>query len=278
MKQYTSKLDSLLENTGDMALKRRAREIILALDPQPGDKILEVGCGDGYYLHLLQNLGIKNLTLSGVDIDAAALESARKNLRSKKISLQVADLMKKLPFKANSFNKIVMSEVAEHLPNDVKGMKEVARVLKARGTYIVTVPNARYPILWDPLNKILETFFGTHIKSGFFAGLWNMHIRLYKEEDIVAAVRKAGFKVIEHKSLTYWCLPFNHYIVNLTARAIHSGKLDPKMKAALNKYEVKAKRPAFIDFAFKAVNVIDKLNDIAPVKKRGVGAFVLATK
>ena len=57
------RLANLLSNTGDMALKRRAGKIISSLDPKENDKILEVGCGDGYYLHLLLNLGIRNLNL-----------------------------------------------------------------------------------------------------------------------------------------------------------------------------------------------------------------------
>lgn len=277
-KKYLKRLDELLENTGDMALKRRARNIVVNLDPKPGDNILDVGCGDGYYLHLISNLGIKNLSLTGTDFDKDALESAKKNLKGKKINFVWSDLMKKTPFRANQFNKIVMSEVVEHLPDDVKCMKEVRRILAKNGTICVSVPNANYPLLWDPINRILEWTTGSHIESGFFAGLWNKHIRLYKPENLKSVMESAGFTVTLNKSLTYWCLPFNHYIVNLTARAIHSGKLSPSLKASVNKYELKPDRPAFLNFAFWLVNKIDNLNDIMPLKETGVGVFCVATK
>src|SRR5258708_1120827 len=135
----TQKLDVLLASTGDMALKRRARKIIQELDLQDNDKILDVGCGDGYYLYLLSNLGLK-LKLTGTDFDHGGLKNARKNL-GKEIPLIQADLMKKLPFKDSSFDKIVMSEVAEHLPDDVKGLKEVYRVLRPGGILCLTVPD-----------------------------------------------------------------------------------------------------------------------------------------
>ena len=277
-KPIEKRLELLLENTGDMALKRRARNIITNTNPQKGESILDVGCGDGYYLHLLSNLGIQNLKLTGTDFDKDGLKSAKRNLKNKKITLVWSDLMTKTPFRSNSFDKIVMSEVAEHLPDDVKCLKEVYRILKPGGTLCLSVPNANYPLLWDPVNKVLEFLTGRHIKSGFWAGLWNMHIRLYKPEQIKNVLQKAGFKVLQTKALTFWCLPFNHYLVNLTARAIHSGSLSPELKAAVNKYEKDPKRPLYLNFAFWLANTVDRLNDVIPHKTSGVGVFVVATK
>jgi ubiquinone/menaquinone biosynthesis C-methylase UbiE len=278
MSDIKNKLSDLLENTGDMALKRRARKVIEKLNPQPKDKILEVGCGDGYYLHLLSSLEISDMSLTGVDIDKDALKSAKNNFKGKKIKLLYADVEDKLPFSANSFDKVVVSEVCEHLKDDVKGLREIKRVLKKGGTCIVTVPNHRYPLLWDPVNWILEKLTGKHIEKGFFAGLWNQHKRLYTPKQIEKAVKKSGFSLKHKEAITWWCLPFNHYIVNLTARMIHSGKLSSQMKAAVNKYETKAKRPMFLDLAFSLVNMVDKLNDIIPIRNSGVGIFVLSEK
>src|SRR5688572_11785909 len=152
-KSSQKKLDLLLDKVGDIALKRRARRIIEGLDPKPNERILDVGCGDGFYLHLLSNLGIP-LKLYGSDFDQNALKSAKIVLKNYRITLKPGDLMKKLPFNDNYFDKIVMSEVVEHLPQDVKGLKEVKRVLKPGGTVCITVPNANYPLLWDPVNRI----------------------------------------------------------------------------------------------------------------------------
>jgi len=74
-----NRLEILLKNTGDMALKRRARNIVEELKLRNGDRILDVGCGDGYYLHLLSNLGL-NLKLFGTDYDEVGLNNARNNL------------------------------------------------------------------------------------------------------------------------------------------------------------------------------------------------------
>jgi ubiquinone/menaquinone biosynthesis C-methylase UbiE len=261
-----------------MALKRRARRIVEELDPKDGDKILDVGCGDGFYLHLLSNLGIK-LNLTGCDFDFGALRSAKKNLRGKKVRLIQADLMKRLPFRDESFDKIVMSEVAEHLPNDVRGLKEVYRVLKTGGILCLSVPNANYPFLWDPVNWVLEHFFGTHIKSGFWAGIWNQHLRLYTPLQIKKVVKKAGFKVKKVESLTWWCLPFNHNLLHFAARKLYGNGFSEDIAKAVSKYKTqKSKNPLFIEIAFRVVNWIDKLNDVWQVKGGGVGVFVIGEK
>ena len=277
-KRIEARLEELLANTGDMALKRRARRVIEELNPQSGDKILDVGCGDGYYLHLLSSLGLK-LELTGADFDPNALASAKRNLKGKRIKLiGQGDLMKKLPFKDNTFDKIVMSEVAEHLPDDVKGLKEVRRVLKRNGILVLTVPNHNYPFFWDPVNWVLENFFNTHIRSGFWAGIWNQHKRLYKPEEIKEAVEKAGFKVETVESLTWWCLPFNHNLLHFMARRLYGDTLSSSTTEAVSKFESSKKKPFLIETAFKIVNLVDRLNDLSQPKNRGVGVFVKARK
>lgn len=271
------KLDQLLDHVGDIALRRRAKEMILALNPTVGERILDVGCGDAFYLHLLSNLGIK-LTLYGSDIDPVALKSAKINLKGKKIIFKKADLMKKLPFKDNFFNKVVMSEVAEHLPNDVKGMKEIYRVLKKGGVLCLTVPNANYPFLWDPVNKVMETTTGNHVKDGFWAGLWFNHIRLYTVSQMQQVLEKAKFKVEKIKSVTFWCLPFNHHIVNATARIIYGKKVSMTVVKAVSKYEVNQPLSPLVRFGFGIFRLVDSLNDFYQPKDSGVGVFARAVK
>ncbi len=272
------KLNELLANTGDMALKRRARRIIEEVNPTDGDKILEVGCGDGFYLHLLSNLDIK-LSLVGVDIDKLALGSAKRNLKGKSVKLHWADLVEKLPFKNNSFDKVIISEVVEHLNDDVKGLKEVRRVLKKGGRLVLSVPNHNYPLFWDPVNWTLEHFFGTHIKSGFWAGLWNQHLRLYKPQEIRKVVEKAGMTVLALESLTFWCLPFNHNLLNFAAVKLHSGKMSPDLKKSINKFETGgAKKFSSVKLGFRIVALVDSLNNRWMPSDRGVGVFVVAKK
>lgn len=273
----SKKLYKLLDSTLDMALKRRAKLIIENIDPQPKDKILDVGCGDGYYLHLISSLGVKNLNLTGIDYDEKALKTARKNLKNKKIKFASVDLMTKSKLKTNTYDKVVMSEVAEHLPDDVRGLKEIHRVMKKGGTLALTVPNANYPFLWDPINRFLEFMFGAHIKSGFFAGIWNQHERLYTPKQIEKVVKKAGFKIKEVESLTFWCLPFNHYIINAGARILAKGVKNNAVSGA-NKFKPTEKRSLINQIYYSVASIVDKLNDIWTPKDQGNGVIVIAEK
>lgn len=274
-KNIQTKLKNCLERVGDMALKRRAKSIIEGLNLQDGQKILDVGCGDGFYLHLLSSLGI-NLKLTGADYDSRGLESARRNLGSKKIPLVQADLMKKLPFTSNSFDGVVMSEVAEHLPDDVKGFKEVYRVLKKDGVFVLTVPCQDYPFFWDPINWILQHLFKTHIKEGFWAGIWNQHTRMYKKEQVEKFMKSAGFKIYPSSVLTSWCLPFNHYMVNFVAKLFYANKLPKNLAKGINKFK-NNNQPFLIKLIFWLINNLDKLNDLYP-KKNGASIFIKARK
>ncbi|HEX6977541.1 MAG TPA: methyltransferase domain-containing protein [Patescibacteria group bacterium] len=276
-KNFNNNIIELLSTTRDTALKKRAQIILQELDVKKGDKILDVGCGDGYYLHLISTL-YKDVTLAGCDFDERGLASAKKNLKGNKIKLVKGDLMKKLPFPKNSFNKIVMSEVAEHLPNDLKGLSEVARVLKPGGTICLTVPNTNYPFFWDPVNWLLEHLADTHIKSGFWAGIWNQHERLYKPEKIRKIMEKAGFKVLKTETYTFWSLLFNHYLVNLGARILARNK-NTFLTQGANKFKSESDDISFLPWIYFCLSeAVDSLNDVWKPRNVGVSVFVKASK
>lgn len=274
-KHINRNLNLVLKSVGDMALKRRARKIIEGLELTEGDKILEVGCGNGYYLSLLNRLGVK-LLLTGIDVDKLALKDAKRFINDNKVKVILANASK-IPFPDGTFDKIVMSEVIEHVVDDEKNvLKEVSRVLKKDGILALTTNNIDYPFLWDPINWILQHFFNTHFKAGFWAGIWNQHERLYKEGHIKQLVKGAGFSVEKIEPLTSWCLPFNHYIVNLIAILFYSNKLPGNLAKGINKFQ-NNKQSMLIKIGFGLINLVDKLNDILP-STTGVSIFIKARK
>lgn len=268
------KLDSLLINTADPALKRRARRLIEELDPCPSERILDAGCGDGFYLHLLSNLG--EFELVGLDNDSRALASAKRNLKGAKLKLVEGDILK-TPFKSNHFDKIVSSEVLEHLEDDLSALKELKRVLRPGGVLVITVPNHHYPFLWDPVNWVLEKVFHTHIKDGFWAGIWNQHFRLYSKEELRETIIKAGFKIRSLTCLTHYCLPFNHHLLNLGARLLIGGKLPERITNSINKYS-EGSQNSLLQRVLEILNKLDRLNDKTFRQKPTVGILVKAKK
>lgn len=249
-KQYQVKLNKLLQNTADLSLKRKARRILLELAPKKNEKILDVGCGDGYYVLLASQL--EEIFGVGLEYEPKNLTAAERNFKNLKIKYQrltrwknnlkegiylILGDVNKMSFKSNYFDKVIMSEVAEHLHNDLTGLKEVYRCTKKGGILLLTVPNQNYPFLWDPINWVLERFLNIHIKDGFWSGIWNQHIRLYTKEQISKVIQKSGFKIETLEVQTRWCLPFSHYLINLGARLLSSNKLPVQFAKQANKFD-----------------------------------------
>jgi len=113
--------------------KERLKCILRFLNLGRNDVILDLGCGSG---KLFEKVNTNRVI--GIDISDYLLNKAK--TRIKYILKAEGD---SLPFKNGSFNKIICSEVIEHLLNPEIVLKEARRVLKKNGILIVTIPNEK---------------------------------------------------------------------------------------------------------------------------------------
>jgi len=252
----------LVANEADMAYKRRVMLFLRWLDPQPHDKILDAACGRGFVLNFVR--AVSECGLVGQDIEYNYVRQAHAQLIGRTVHLLNGDLCR-LPFADRSFDKVILAEVLEHLRDDRAGLAEAARVARPGGLILISVPNARYPFWWDPINKTLETLFGTHIAKGPLAGIWANHVRLYTRDEIVTLVRDAGLQVEEERYLVHYCFPFIHNIVyGLGKPLLESGLLPAGLSNAASRYRLDGQAGS----RFNPVNVglwlfnrVDRLND-----------------
>jgi len=101
----------------------------------PGGRVLEIGCGRGYFLGVLRDLGWQP---TGLEWDA---EFARRV--SEETGIPVLETPKSLEAVPDeSFDAVVLWHVLEHVPDPVWTMREARRVLKRRGELRLEVPNA----------------------------------------------------------------------------------------------------------------------------------------
>jgi len=116
------------------------RAVLDLILPHAADltRVLDVGCGANLEYDLA--LADRGIDVVAVDFVPSFLELAPKHPR---IELKVADAVK-LPFDSSSFDCVICSEVAEHVPDDRAVLQEIARVLKPGGWLVFTVP-----ILWN---------------------------------------------------------------------------------------------------------------------------------
>jgi ubiquinone/menaquinone biosynthesis C-methylase UbiE len=101
--------------------------------PKNQGKVLDFGCGDGYFASFAFN-NISNLI--GVDVRSSRInETTNKNLYKKQVFYDG----KTLPFKNNTFDLIVSSSVLEHIKTLDRSLTEIERVLKPGGLFLTTV-------------------------------------------------------------------------------------------------------------------------------------------
>lgn len=116
---------------------RRFRQRIADVIPiQPGDAVLDVGCGTGDLAFVLAERVGASGSVFGIDASPEMIARAQHKARRRRPSadFQVA-LAQALPFADQRFDQVVSSLAYHHLPGDVKrqALVSIARVLKPGG-------------------------------------------------------------------------------------------------------------------------------------------------
>lgn len=256
-------IEHMTRNEADMAFKKRVQTIFEWVEPTAGKIILDMPCGRGFYLNMFNYA--TGATIIGAELEWDVILKAKANVGHLNIPLQNANLYH-LPYADNSFDAVILSEILEHIEDDVAGLREAYRVLKPGGVVAITVPNANYPFWWDPINKTLETLFGTHIQHGMFAGIWANHVRLYTGNELRNSVQMAGFEVEAERSFTHHSFPFIHNLVyGVGMPLLEAGALPGNMEKAANRITFDDNDGSMlnpINLGLKVFNYFDRPNKI----------------
>ena len=152
-----------------------------------GDLILDAGCGGGR--HSWEAYKQNHSSIVAFDIDRESVEKNRyvldllreeENFKGE-YHLLLADVTR-LPFKDGSFNRIICSEVLEHVPEDRNAVDELVRVLDKDGAIGISVPHHFVEsICW----KLSRDYYG------FPGG----HIRKYKTGQLLNLAQTSGLRI-----------------------------------------------------------------------------------
>ena len=115
---------------------RRLRLEFMRAHVAAGERVLDLGCGEGWATAELDALGT---TVVGAEVAAAAIERARR--RHPGLDFRLAEIDGELPFADNDFDVVWASEVIEHVGDTARWLSEVRRVLRPGGRVLVTTPN-----------------------------------------------------------------------------------------------------------------------------------------
>jgi SAM-dependent methyltransferase len=155
---------------------------------RPGERLLDVGCGAGRHAYEGLRRGAK---VVAYDLDATEVKDTATVLSA----MQEAEELElggagwavngdalHVPFPDDSFDRIIASEVLEHIPADSAAITELTRVLRPGGTLAVTVPR------WGPelVNWALSDRYH-EVPGG--------HLRIYRTGVLAARLEASGLRV-----------------------------------------------------------------------------------
>ncbi len=274
-------IQHMTRNEADMAFKKRVQTIFEWIPPADDSVILDCACGRGFYLNMYRY--VSTCRLVGLELDAAIIQKARRNVgHLPGITLTRGDIYA-LPFPDAHFDGVILSEILEHVDDDVAALREVRRVLKPGGVAAITVPNANYPFLWDPINWTLERAFNARIRRGPLAGIWANHVRLYRREQLRAAVEDAGFIVEQERAFTHYSFPFIHNLVyGIGKPLLESGLLPGSMATAADRTTFDQNDGSLlnpVNLGVAVLNLFDRPNRLdEPLDRSTVNLAVKARK
>ncbi|MGA2520413.1 MAG: class I SAM-dependent methyltransferase [Acidimicrobiales bacterium] len=159
------------------------------LGVQRGERLLDLGCGGGRHAFQAVRLGARVVALDAQAAEVAqvrdtigAMLDADEIRTDDEAGVVQGDALR-LPFADASFDRVIASEVLEHIPDDGTAMAELSRVLRPGGTMAVTVPRfGPEAVNWALSNDYHD------VPGG--------HVRIYRRSTLLERLRGAGLRPV----------------------------------------------------------------------------------
>ena len=152
------------------------------LNTRPGDRVLDLGCGEGR--HAIGLACLQTIELHAVDLSYRDLHTGRGKARElgepvfSRVAFMNADGTR-LPYCDNTFDAVICSEVLEHIPDYRTVIIELLRVLRPGGALVVSVPR------WWPERVCWWLSDDYHANEGG-------HIRIFRHRALQADIEQLG--------------------------------------------------------------------------------------
>lgn len=146
-------------------------------------KLLDVGCGSGEYLFVIQQLG---WDVYGIELS----EKAASYARDKGLKVITGAIIENGHYPSEYFDIVRFNHALEHFPDPVSTLKESHRILKNNGLLLITAPN---------VNSIERDIWGKYC--------WQLqmpeHLFHFSENSLKKLLDKTGFRVKKIEYLPY---------------------------------------------------------------------------
>jgi SAM-dependent methyltransferase len=154
-----------------------------------GERLLDLGCGGGRHAFEALRLGAKVVALDASEPELEWVSTMMSSMfdegqvnGSSAGSVVRSDAIG-LPFPDASFDRVIASEVLEHIPVDRAAMAELSRVLRPGGSMAVTVPRFGPELVNWALSKEYHEAAGGHV-------------RIYRRSTLLGRLEKVGLRPV----------------------------------------------------------------------------------
>lgn len=179
--------------------ERRRAIVRAALAVTPGERVLDVGCGPGFYCaELLEEVGPSG-TVVGIDGSAAMLALAARRCGDR-VALHEGDATS-LPVEDASFDAALSVQVQEYVPDIATSLGELHRVLRPGGRVLV----------WDIDWATLSVNARDDARSERVLGAWDEHLAHPSlPRRLAPLLRSAGFQDVRMSAHPFATIAFDH--------------------------------------------------------------------
>lgn len=164
-------------------------KIVIRFIPGTPKKILDVGCASGWFIFRISKKFPK-AQCYGIDIYDKGIKYAKKVYP--KIKFKVADAHK-IPYKKNTFDLVICTEVLEHLDDPQIAILEIKRVLKKGGFAVIELDSANllFSIVWYLWRKL-------------WGKVWNdSHLHSFNVDKLEKMIKSCGLKIKDRQKFNF---------------------------------------------------------------------------
>lgn len=174
----------------------RVRDAEILKEVGQAERVLDLGCGVG---DLAYKLAQQCAYVSGVDISPSNAGLARRNLDGAgKSSVKIlACSATEMPFRDETFDRIIMADVIEHIPNIPRALREVRRVLRRNGRLICVTPDRDVQMLLVHLDNVMRGLRRASHKMVIFE-------RFLTPLTLRRHVQESGFQVSDWRKVCFY--------------------------------------------------------------------------
>lgn len=165
--------------------------------PRDGGKLLEMGCGLGHLLGLLQD----DFQCVGIDLIDYSIEQTKLNAPKAEAYQMSADDLS--AFESGTFSAVVALHLVEHLPDPAKTIREVNRLLKPGGLWLFATPHPDYS-----LRRYKD-------RDNDAIGKDKTHINVHPPTQWRAWCEANGFTLLKHFGDGLWDVPYLPLLPNI---------------------------------------------------------------